>query len=89
MSEAIIIALIGNGTVLLTLIVGRIMSYLEHRNTSSKLDEASTKLDQAGEQRTRIEDSVNGQTKHLVKVEKVISRAEGKAEGIEEERQRS
>ena len=81
MSEAVIIALIGNGTVLLTLIVGRVMSYLEHRSTSNKLDEA-------GEQRSRIETSVNGQTKHLVKVEKVISRAEGKAEGIEEERQR-
>ena len=81
MTEAVIIALIGNGTVLLTLIVGRVMSYLEHRSTSNKLDEA-------GEQRSRIETSVNGQTKHLVKVEKVISRAEGKAEGIEEERQR-
>ena len=81
LSEAVIIALIGNGTVLLTLIVGRVMSYLEHRSTSNKLDEA-------GEQRSRIETSVNGQTKHLVKVEKVISRAEGKAEGIEEERQR-
>ena len=57
------------------------MSYLEHKSTSNKLDEA-------GEQRSRIETSVNGQTKHLVKVEKVISRAEGKAEGIEEERQR-
>jgi len=81
LSEAVIIALIGNGTVLLTLIIGRVMSYLEHRSTTNKLDEA-------GEQRTRIETSVNGQTKHLVKVEKVISRAEGKAEGIEEERQR-
>jgi len=81
LSEAVIIALIGNGTVLLTLIIGRVMSYLEHRSTSHKLDEA-------GEQRSRIETSVNGQTKHLVKVEKVISRAEGKAEGIEEERQR-
>jgi hypothetical protein len=81
LSEAVIIALIGNGTVLLTLIVGRVMSYFEHRSTTNKLDEA-------GEQRTRIETSVNGQTKHLVKVEKVISRAEGKAEGIEEERQR-
>ena len=81
LSEAVIIALIGNGTVLLTLLIGRVMSYFEHRSTANKLDEA-------GEQRTRIETSVNGQTKHLVKVEKVISRAEGKAEGIEEERQR-
>jgi len=81
MSEPVLIALIGNITVLLALVIGRTMSYFEHKSTSSKLDEA-------GEQRTRIETSVNGQTKQLVKVEKVISRAEGKAEGIEEERQR-
>jgi len=39
MSEAVQIALIGNGTTIAVVILGRVWSYFEHKSTAKKVEE--------------------------------------------------